>query len=161
MIEDTTQEIGQPKKTTSILSKIGVKVKIQNARFFDEAISQYLTLKVLDKLKIQSAKDTENEYIKTYRTYINEHGYIPSPILEYASKGNGDLSYSFGALALLAIGKRVGEVKMTSVLREIINSDTLVDFDVFKNKFANIEDIWHDFFISNDYSDKILEEGQK
>ena len=29
MIEDTTQEIGQPKKTTSILSKIGVKVKIQ------------------------------------------------------------------------------------------------------------------------------------
>ena len=135
--------------------------KIQNVRFFDEAISQYLTLKILDKLKIQSTKDTEKEYINTYRTYINEYGYTPSPILEYASKGNGDLSYSFGALALLAIEKRVGEVKMTSVLREIINSDTLVDFDVFKNKFINIEDIWHDFFISNDYSDKILVEGQE
>ena len=118
-------------------------------------------MKVLDKLKIQSAKDTENEYIKTYQTYINEYGYIPSPILEYGIKGNGDLSYSFGALALLTIDKRVGEVKMTSVLREIINSDTLIDFDVFKNKFVNIEDIWHDFFISNDYSDKILVEGQE
>ena len=62
---------------------------------------------------------------------------------------------------MLTIDKRVGELKMTSVLREIINSDTLIDFDVFKNKFVNIEDIWHDFFISNDYSDKILVEGQE
>ena len=78
--------------------------------------SGYLTLKILDKLKIQSTKDTEKEYINTYRTYINEYGYIPSPILEYGIKGNGDLSYSFGALALLTIDKRVGELKMTSVL---------------------------------------------
>ena len=61
----------------------------------------------------------------------------------------------------MTIDIRVGEVKMTSVLREIINSDTLIDFDVFKNKLVNIEDIWHDFFISNDYSDKILVEGQE
>ena len=92
----------------------------------------------------------------TYKTYINDYAYSPLPILEYGIKGSGDLSYSFGALALLAIEERVGEAEMTAVLKELIASDKPVDFDIFKNSFKNIDDIWHAYFTGNEYADKLL-----
>ena len=130
--------------------------EVQNVRFFDEAISQFLTLKVLDKMQIKRAEESKNEYIMTYKTYINDYAYSPLPILEYGIKGSGDLSYSFGALALLAIEERVGEAEMTAVLKELIASDKPVDFDIFKNSFKNIDDIWHACFTGNEYADKLL-----
>lgn len=128
----------------------------QRARFFDEAFTQYLVLRVLDDAGIQSREITKKIYADAYRYSINECGNKPYPILEYAENHCGDLSYSFGALALVAIEDAVGVEKTDAAIKRMLNTDTLFDFTKFHGYFNGIERVWQDYFVTNRASNALL-----
>lgn len=130
----------------------------QAARFFDEAFTQYLTLRALDALNIQDRLITKKNYIEDYKQMINEYEYTPYPILEYSKNNCGDLAYSFGALAILAIEEKIGIKEMDRIIRRILTDMRTVvfDFDTFKNQFQDIDDVWEDYFVTNKASSNIL-----
>lgn len=133
--------------------------KEQRSRFFDEAVTQYLTLRVCDALGIMSREQIKKEYADTYKRMINEYGCTPYPITEYSSHEAGDLSYSFGALALISIDECIGERVMDECIRTMLKKygDTEIDFKKFHSLFPESADnVFEEYFYTLKASDKLL-----
>ncbi|MCI5773799.1 MAG: hypothetical protein MR210_04480 [Erysipelotrichaceae bacterium] len=127
------------------------KANVQKSRFFDEAITQYLTLRVLDELKIRCSEETERLFIDDFKTSVNSYDIVLQPICNFAEGNNGFLSYSYGPLSILQIEKKIGKEKVDSAFRKMINDDQLYDFTRFKSLFEDIEDVWNDCFATCNY----------
>lgn len=93
---------------------------IQRSRFFDEGITEYFTAKVLAYYGLQDVEASRALWEVQYRSAIAAHPENEVPIVDYGTRELGDLSYSFGPLALFALEDAVGEVKMERIMSELL-----------------------------------------
>ncbi|QUO30927.1 hypothetical protein KFE17_08360 [Faecalicatena sp. Marseille-Q4148] len=132
------------------------KLDVQKSRFFDEAITQYLTLRVLDELKIKDSKNIENLFITDFKTTIQQYNIELQPICNYAESNNGFLSYSYGPLAILQIEKKIGKEKIDKAFEKMLNDEKPYDFIRFKELFDDIEDVWKNCFVTCNYQNRLI-----
>lgn len=130
--------------------------KVQNARFFDEAITQYLTLRVLTELNIKNKQQIKESFLTEFKDVINEAGLQIKPLCQYAEHNYGVLSYSYGPLALLRIEEHIGAKAMDEAIRFMLNDEMMYDFARFKSIFTEIENVWHDCFETCNYQYELL-----
>ncbi len=109
---------------------------VLQARFFDEAITQYFMCRVCIELGIKSRETFVKEFEDEYCAYVSE-GYEIVPIEKYAQLEYGDLSYSFGPLFLLAIEELIGIAEMDKVLSRMLEdfAETEIDLQSFQGLF--------------------------
>ncbi|MBR5794774.1 MAG: hypothetical protein IKY26_01375 [Erysipelotrichaceae bacterium] len=130
--------------------------KCQRSRFFDEAITQYFTYRICDCYKIKSASETEEEYLQSYVDIMTTYDITPTPIIKYGDEGLGDLSYSFGALALIALEKAIGIEEMDVCLKVLLKEydEKQVNFELFRDLFPlKTKHVFDEYFYS-DYASK-------
>ena len=73
---------------------------VQRSRFFDEGVTEYFTAKALACYGLQDVKASRALWEAQYRSAIEAHPEWKVPIADYGARGLGDLSYSYGPLAL-------------------------------------------------------------
>lgn len=130
--------------------------EVQNARFFDEAITQYLTLRVLTALNLKSKQQIKEEFVKEFKDMINDGGLQIKPLCQFAEYNYGILSYSYGPLALLRIEEHIGMQAMDEAIKFMLDDEGRYDFVRFKSIFTNIESVWHDCFETCNYQKALL-----
>ena len=129
---------------------------VQNARFFDEAITQYLTLRVLTALNLKSKQHIKEELVAEFKDMINDGGLQIKPLCQFAEYNYGILSYSYGPLALLQLEEHIGVQAMDEAIRFMLDDERMYDFARFKSIFADIENVWHDCFETCNYQYELL-----
>lgn len=127
---------------------------IQACRFFDEGISQYLTLKIADELNIKEATLIKKDYLEAFKKHIK--GVKFSPISEYGNLGMGDLSYDVGPLILLKIEESVGEKKMQEVIKRMLNDREEMNFKKFIGLFDGHQELLNTLFFKVDYQEELI-----
>ncbi len=135
---------------------------IQRARFFDEGLTQYFTYRVCDALHIQSKEETEKEYLHDFRNIMTTYEVPPMPIDSFADEELGALSYSFGALALIALEKQIGEEKMDEALSRCLKlyEKQAIDFDKFEALFPNeAKIVFDEYFRDETAAKRLLEDA--
>lgn len=131
---------------------------VQKSRFFDEAITQYFTARVCKALAIKPQEDIMTNYKNQYLKMIKDNGYEPHPIEEYHIYDCGDLSYTFGALALNAIENKIGTNNMDRIMSKMLDKykREKINFAKFKTLFnEDIDDIYNDYFLTNNASNML------
>ena len=105
---------------------------VQRSRFFDEGITEYFTAKVLAYYGLQNVKASRTLWEAQYRSAIAAHPENEAPIADYGTRELGDLSYSFGPLALFALEDAVGEARMETIMSELLRRYQQEDVDFQK-----------------------------
>lgn len=105
---------------------------VQRSRFFDEGITEYFTAKVLAYYGFQDVKASRALWEVQYQSAIAAHPENEVPIVDYGTRELGDLSYSFGPLALFALEDAVGEAEMERIMSELLERYQQEDVDFQK-----------------------------
>ena len=105
---------------------------VQRSRFFDEGITEYFTAKVLAYYGFQDVKASRALWKAQYRSAIAAHPENKVPIADYGTRELGDLSYSYGPLALFALEDAVGETEMERIMSELLERYQQEDVDFQK-----------------------------
>lgn len=127
---------------------------IQACRFFDEGISQYLTLKIADELNIKKASLIKKDYLEAFKEHVK--GVKLVPICEYGNLGMGDLSYDIGPLILLKIEETVGEKTMLEVMKKMLNNREEMNFKKFIGLFDGHQELLNMLFFKIDYQVELI-----
>lgn len=105
---------------------------VQRSRFFDEGITEYFTAKVLAYYGLQDVEASRALWEVQYQSAIAAHPENEVPIVDYGTRELGDLSYSFGPLALFALEDAVGETEMERIMSELLERYQQEDVDFQK-----------------------------
>ena len=105
---------------------------VQRSRFFDEGVTEYFTAKVLACYGLQDVKTSRALWEAQYRSAIEAHPEWKVPIADYGARELGDLSYSYGPLALFALEDAVGETEMKRIMSELLERYQQEDVDFQK-----------------------------
>lgn len=105
---------------------------VQRSRFFDEGITEYFTAKVLTYYGLQDVKTSRALWKTQYRSAIAAHPENKVPIADYGTRELGNLSYSYGPLALFALEDAVGETEMERIMSELLERYQQEDVDFQK-----------------------------
>ena len=106
----------------------------QRIRFFDEAFTNYFTLRVLKQvIGVDMYFRIFNKYIQNYQREINEDPQKLVPISEFGVNEYGGLSYTIGALVLCELCDEVGQDIFDSATKKFLmkykeNPVTLQEF---------------------------------
>lgn len=138
--------------------------KIQRARFFDEALTQYFTYRACDALNIRSKKEIEEAYLHDYQNIMTTYEVPTMPIHTFADEELGDLSYSFGALALIALEKQIGEKEMDDGLTKclFLYEKEAIDFNKFEALFpSESKKVFDEYFRNETAARRLLDNKKK
>jgi len=106
---------------------------VQKCRFFDEAYSNYLTLRVMEDIRdLVSAQALEEALIRSYQKSLQSYdGRVA--IVDYGKHDYGDQSYTIGALTLKALEDYMGRPSFDLITRDFLEAyrSQEVDFDGF------------------------------
>lgn len=116
-----------------------VEKHCQRTRFFDEALTQYFALRVLDASGIQPADATRQDLAEDahrMKEYLKND--IP-PLSQWGVKGVSDLAYSLGPIILLELEEILGRDRMDNMLRRILHDfrDREIDFEKMLSLIEN------------------------
>lgn len=104
-------------------------VSCQRTRFFDEAITQYFTARICDRAGIQSRSEMIRQWEQEFRQMVSSLETPISPLIDWGKTQQGDLAYSFGGLALLALEDAVGTAVMDQALQTMLTEYSSHRFD--------------------------------
>lgn len=125
---------------------------VQRSRFFDEGITQYFTALVCDQLGLCSLDQFCQQYREEARRLPLAHPEWRVGISRYPELQAGDLAYSVGPLALMALREAMGDELMEQILRQMLlrfgeNGNERIDFERFRELFpAGVQQVFADWF---------------
>lgn len=109
-----------------------VEMNCQRTRFFDEALTQYFTFRMLEATDIQSAEIAKGEFLTGFEEMKRELEEVP-PLAKWGEMGVSDLAYNFGPLIFIELEKKLGRKDMDILLARLLNEFKYreVDFEKF------------------------------
>lgn len=131
-------------------------VDVQKSRFFDEGITQYLTLRVMDELNIKTSNQTQREFTLAFNELVYQYDFDVMPIVKFAEFDYGELSYYLGPLAILQIEKKIGKESFDKAFKEMFIKNEIYDFNKFKLLFDNIDDVWERCFETSQFFNELM-----
>lgn len=107
--------------------------QVQQCRFFDEGLTQYLMADVYEHFYPHTLDETYRIFRSEFRTRVKDWGIPVCPLDEYALHEAGDLAYGYGPFVFYEIEQLITQKEIRRVIRHLISQyqTVPVDFDHF------------------------------
>lgn len=117
---------------------VKTNMETHRTRFFDEAFTQYFTMRVMEKLL------NKEEYRKFFNRHVesfnNQKKRLTKdvPIVEFGIHEYGDLSYTIGVLCLKELENIIGREDFDCITKLFLEKykDSIVDFKLFYKEYS-------------------------
>lgn len=107
--------------------------KVQQCRFFDEGLTQYLMAEVYEHFYPHTLDETYRIFHREYQTRVVDWGIPVCPLTEYGRQDAGDLAYGYGPFVFRELEQILTQTGMRTVIRHMIADyqNVPIDFEKF------------------------------